>query len=149
MNQSIRFHALGFLARREHGRQELIKKLVRKGHDEIEAQTVVAQLASEDMQSDRRFCSGYIASRLARGFGARYCSHALKQRGIDAELVQQSLVALSEDFDMALLALWQRKYNVVATDIAGHQKQLRFLLQRGFEPDSVRALLRDLQQGNK
>ena len=148
MNQMIKQHALGLLARREHSKSELKVKLTRKGYDALDADRVVDQLAEANLQSDQRYCEGYISSRLSRGFGARYCAQALLQRGVDAGLVHSSLAERKEEFDQSLRDLWSRKYTRVSTDAAGYQKQFRFLLQRGFEPDRVRALLRDLERGN-
>jgi hypothetical protein len=53
---------MDFLARREHGQAELIKKLAEKGFDRQVAEQAVNKLAAEGLQSDRRFAESFVQS---------------------------------------------------------------------------------------
>ena len=56
--------AMDYLARREHGRGELLDKLTRFGFDPAVADDAVAQLVDDGLQSDARFAEAFVRSRI-------------------------------------------------------------------------------------
>ena len=48
--------AMDYLARREHGRAELISKVIKFGFEAATADDAVAELVEDNLQSDQRFC---------------------------------------------------------------------------------------------
>lgn len=129
--------ALNLLARREHSRHELVRKLRSREFDEREIETVLTSLAEAGLQSDTRFVEAYIHQRLQNGFGPLRICLELKQRGIAEEQIEP-LLPTYEEIRERIHQVWQKKYRgqrpVNATEYA---KQQRFLLQRGFSAEFV------------
>ncbi len=146
-NKAIRKDALDLLARREHSQLELTRKLLKKGHAATAVAAVVAKLAQENLQSDVRYLENYIRYRRGRGFGPRAIQYELQQRGLTAVAIQSALADPNWQWSRVLHRLWSKKFDQLPVNQRAYLKQYRFLLQRGFEPDRVRTLLRDSEHG--
>ena len=137
---SPRRAAMDLLARREHSRRELFDKL----RDRFPAEQLAAeldQLGREGLQSDARFCESFVRSRALRGYGPQRIALELRQRGIAAELVAQALAAGEIDWQQQLRDLSERRFGGrPATDARERARRWRFLQQRGFGADLMRAL---------
>ena len=67
----IRRAALGLLARREHSRTELLRKLLRRFPEKLALiKEELGALSEEGLQSDRRLAEVYVRSRAAQGRGS-------------------------------------------------------------------------------
>ena len=69
--KELRSRAIKLLARREHSRVELARKLGRYGSED-DIQTVLANLQTCGLLSDARYAEAYVRSNGAR-FGAALC----------------------------------------------------------------------------
>ena len=131
---------MDFLARREYGQTELIRKLADKGFDRDVAANAVAQLTEDGLQSDERFSESFVQSRINQGKGPVRIRIDLGQKGIGDSIVE---VALEEaDPDWRALAREQRikKFGpVLPTDFKEKARQMRFLQYRGFEQGHIQA----------
>ena len=78
---------MNLLARREHSRQELQRKLANKGFEPLDITQVLAALSDEGLLSDERFTEAFINSRLQRGTGPKKIALELQQRGVGNELI--------------------------------------------------------------
>jgi SOS response regulatory protein OraA/RecX len=76
------------LARREHARTELGRKLSQRGFSESLVGEVLDALEAENLLSDRRFTESFVEQRMARGQGPLKIRHELRERGISAELAK-------------------------------------------------------------
>ena len=130
--------AMDYLARREHGRTELINKLTKFGFDASVADDAVAQLIDDGLQSDTRFAEAFIRSRITQGKGPAKIRADLRERGlrdgvIDAgiENAQQDWIALALDVRLKKFGLEQ------PADFKNKARQMRFLQSRGFESDQI------------
>lgn len=139
----IREQALGLLARREHGRFELQRKLGDKGHPACEISAALSHLEAEGLQSDQRFTQAYIHSRAGKGYGPARIAAELRERRIDAEVVQQCMGMTDVDwFDLARQARAKRFGNKAPTAYAERARQQRFLQYRGFAGEHIAAAIR-------
>jgi len=131
---------MDFLARREYGQTELIRKLADKGFDRDVAANAVAQLTEDGLQSDERFSESFVQSRINQGKGPVRIRIDLGQKGIGDSIVE---VALEEaDPDWRALAREQRikKFGPdLPTDFKEKARQMRFLQYRGFEQGHIQA----------
>jgi len=138
--QEARKKAMDFLARREYGQTELIRKLADKGFDRDVAANAVAQLTEDGLQSDERFSESFVQSRINQGKGPVRIRIDLGQKGIGDSIVE---VALEEaDPDWRALAREQRikKFGPdLPTDFKEKARQMRFLQYRGFEQGHIQA----------
>ncbi|MEM1190255.1 MAG: regulatory protein RecX [Pseudomonadota bacterium] len=87
---SPRNAAMDLLARREHSRFELRRKLERRFPPEglIDA---LEQLENEGLQSDVRFAQSFTRERLLKAYGPRRVRAELRQRGVADEVISDVL----------------------------------------------------------
>ncbi len=140
----VRARAVSFLARREHSRQELAHKLTTRGAPASLVEEVIDELAGENLQSDRRFAEQYARSRAQRGHGPLKIRAELRERGIDDHLVADAFAeaeSLTDWFELATEARWKRFGQHPPETAAERAKQTRFLQQRGFSHEQIRAAL--------
>lgn len=116
----------------EHSRQSL--------PDLIEQE--LTRLADENLQSDARFVESYINSSMGRGHGPDRIRAALRQRAVDASLVDRYLQAGDEIWcELARRVLSKKFGDTVPDTFREKSRRLRFLQQRGFAPWMVDGLL--------
>ncbi|MCK9284527.1 MAG: recombination regulator RecX [Rhodocyclaceae bacterium] len=141
---TLKQRAIRHLARREHTRAELQRKLSPYGdHDEID--TVLNDLQSAGLLSDARFAEAYVRSHGER-FGATRLRQSLRAKGVDAETVEARLAAadLPDELERAR-ALWARKFSAPPGDMKEWARQARFLQSRGFPGDVIRRVLKNIE----
>lgn len=141
--RALRAAAIRQLARREHSRVELVRKL----RDDFAAEAVLIervldQLAAEGLQSDTRFAEALVASRIHRGQGPQRIRRELAERGVDAELVQSVLSTADVDWCALALTVSTQKFGrKSAEDWPARARRARFLQYRGFGADEIQAIL--------
>ena len=137
--------AMDFLARREHGFVELVKKLVTRGFLNDVATEAVARLTEEGLQSDQRFVENFIQSRIGQGKGPLKIGQELGQRGLPAGLVDQALDGLDADWSDLACQVRLKKFGAhTPDDFKEKARQMRFLQQRGFDSEQIRFALDQL-----
>ena len=130
--------ALALLARREHSKLELKRKLIARGYSNSEIEAELASLAKDGLQSDERFAETYVRQRIKVGFGPRRITLELQQRGVVDPLIHIYLPRDKQFWWSRLAIVWQRKYHTDQDlDEKAYAKQARFLVQRGFDPEQV------------
>ena len=142
MANELRQQAIRLLARREHTRVELARKLTGLGtQEEIEA--VLVDMEASQLQSDNRTAENYLRSPAGR-LGASRLRHTLKTRGVAPEMIDEQLAQadLPDEIERARAA-WSRKFSAAPTNPKEWARQARFLQSRGFAGDIVRKLLKE------
>ena len=133
----LRARALRLLARREHSRSELARKLSRYAQSPEALDVLLLDLEKRKQLSDERFAAER-ARRLSRKYGAARIRQDLKSRGVDPELIGR--VSTAGDLERAR-AILERKFRAAATTREQRAKRMRFLQSRGFSFDVIRSLL--------
>ena len=144
---SLREQAVKFLARRDHSRAELSRKLSPLGSPE-EINAVLDQLEQTGLLSDARAAAAYVRGHAAR-FGAAKLNYTLRAKGISAELIEASLTQpdLGDELQRAR-ELWRRKFGQKPDRMpdGGEAKErarrARFLQSRGFSAEIIHKLLK-------
>lgn len=141
MSNELRQQAIKLLARREHTRVELARKLSGLGTRE-EIATVLADMEASQLQSDNRTAENYLRSNASR-LGASRLRHTLKTRGVAPEMIEEQLAQadLPDEIERARAA-WSRKFSAAPSNPKEWARQARFLQSRGFAGDIVRRLLK-------
>ena len=148
--QALERIAVGLLARREHSRAELLHKLTGRGFAAADIELLLDRLAALRLQSDARFAASYVRMRSERGYGPQRIRAELRERGIDADCIEQELTASA----IAAVApriedVWRRKFGGrQPQDYRERTKQMRFLQQRGFAVGDIRDLFGRLEALN-
>lgn len=138
---ALRQRALRLLARREHSRAELARKLTPYAASPEDLDHVLDALSAATWLDDRRAAESLVRQQ-APGRGLRRLRECLAQRGIDADTTQAVLAPLAEGEADRARALWQRRFGQPPRSPADFARQFRFLVGRGFAPDVVQRLLR-------
>jgi regulatory protein len=139
--------ALGLLVRREHSRQELIRKLQARGISGEDAIAAVERMSQAGWQDDNRFAYALARTRAAAGHGPLRIRAELASHGLGAQAVEAAFASLAESGDDEWAArareLVRRRHgSPERLDVAARRKAADFLLRRGFDGDSIRAALR-------
>ncbi|MFN3564801.1 MAG: recombination regulator RecX [Burkholderiaceae bacterium] len=143
---SLLQRAVAALARREHSRAELARKLRRhlpQGADPAEIDRVLDELAGKGMLSEARFAASLVRTRAGR-FGASRVRQELKQHGVAPELVAQATADLAKSELARAREVWRKRFGVPPRDDAERAKQLRFLASRGFSTDVILRVVRGI-----
>lgn len=143
MNE-LRQRALRLLARRDHSRAELKRKLAphaeSSGYSEDQLDALLEDLAGRRLLSDTRYAEVRISTRAARYGNARLMQE-LRQQGVSAEDVSEALAMAGDELARAH-GIWARKFGTLPSDASDHARQTRFLMSRGFSGETVRRVLR-------
>ncbi len=131
---------MDFLARREYGQLELIKKLAGKGYDRSVSEGAVSELTDEGLQSDGRFSEAFVRSRVNQGKGPVRIRLELAQKGLAHGVVEEAIVRAGADWAQIARAVRGRKFgDGHPPDYRQKARQMRFLQYRGFEQDDIQA----------
>jgi regulatory protein len=142
---SLRVRAMRFLARREHSRAELKRKLAPKAVEGEDLDAVLDDLARRGWLSDERFAE-QAARAKARRFGPRKLDHYLRSRGLDDEAIATGIRNAGVDGAASLEKVWASRFRAVPTDEREKMRQVRFLQGRGFEIDTIFKFLKTLEE---
>ncbi len=148
MDNAVKIHgaALGLLGQREHSRRELLTKLAERFNlsiDAIALQQCLDKLAADGYQSDERFAEVFVRSRRARGYGPVFIEQELRRRGINVELVVDSVRRSDEDWLATVSDVKRKKFGAgLVTALQEKAKVARFLQYRGFLPMQINQALR-------
>ena len=138
--KEIRKKAMDFLARREYGQMELIKKLSDKGYDRRIVEQETQTLTEERLQSDDRFAEAFVQSRINQGKGPVRIRLDLGQRGVSDAVIEMAIQDSAADWHGLAREVRQRKFGQTEpADFKAKAKQMRFLQYRGFEQDHVQS----------
>ncbi|MCO5121981.1 MAG: recombination regulator RecX [Burkholderiaceae bacterium] len=138
--RSLRARALSLLARREHSRLELRRKLAPHAESPEQLDTVLDTLESQGLLSNERFADSVVNRRAAR-FGTARIRQELREHGLPAELVGEHLAELDRTEYERAHEVWARRFGTPPADLPERMRQARFLAARGFRADVVRRVL--------
>ena len=137
---SLKIRALDYLARREHSRLELEKKLTPYAPTLEELSFVLDSLEQCGLLSAGRIVEQVVHVRRSK-FGSRRIVHELQQKGIDEDLIAAALPHLKETELETARTVWRKKFGAMPINAKERAKQIRFLMSRGFTPEIIRQVL--------
>jgi len=130
------------LARRDHGEEELARKLTKKGFPGEVVTGTIDYFRELGYLNDRAFAAAQ-ARRLARGkgYGDRRLRAFLRERGIPESLAGEAVAAVRQEWTeaQAVASLIEKKkqHRPIKGDPQGKQRLFRYLLGRGFPPGLI------------
>ena len=132
------------LARRDHSRQELARKL---GPADPDAVTVLLdELQARGWLSEQRLADQLLHAAAGR-FGVHKVVQQLAEKGVSREVVAQARRRALENELESARAVWLKRFGKAPANLRERARQTRFLEQRGFDPDVIRKVLgRDLEE---
>lgn len=143
---SLLKRAVALLARREHSRVELAKKLMRRldeGQDRADVDAVLDELQRRDLLSEERFAAAVVRARASR-YGDARLKQDLKSRGATPDAAAAALDAVRGSELERACAVWARRFHGPPTSLQERARQVRFLEARGFSAAVIRRVLTGL-----
>ena len=137
--RSLMARAIGLLARREHSRVELARKLQRHlGPDETLAdiERVLDRLQQQDLLSDRRFAASLVRQRSSR-YGDLRLTRDLRERGVPDADAEAALQGVQGTEARRAHETWARRFDTLPTSREERGRQGRYLQARGFTMDVI------------
>jgi regulatory protein len=132
MGDSLKERALRLLARREHSRAELARKLAAHAEDRAEVERVLDELGARGWLSERRLVEQVVHARRSR-YGARRIEHDLLAKGVSEDAIAAAMPGLKDGELAAAREVWRRKFaGRVPVSPQDRGRQARFLQGRGF-----------------
>ena len=139
---AVRRTAMDLLARREHGRVELTRKLRQRGAELELIDQELDRLTEEGLLSEARYLESFISYRSRSGYGPARIREELSQRGLQRSDIEQALRECGIDWQSLLIDVWQRKFSgQLPSDPRSRAQQTRFLVYRGFSMEMVGRVL--------
>jgi len=146
-------YALRLIEMRRRSTREIRDKLVMKGIDKSEIETVCSELETIGLLDDEKFARDWIENRQHfRPTGVVRLRQELFAKGIDREIVDQAIREYKNNSDEfpAALDLARRKlklYRKLDADTA-KRRLAGFLARRGYETSIVSKVLKELLKEN-
>ncbi|WP_122863803.1 recombination regulator RecX [Pseudomonas viridiflava] len=139
---AVRRTAMDLLARREHGRVELTRKLRQRGASPENIEAALDRLIEEGLLSESRYLESFVSYRSRSGYGPVRIREELSQRGLQRADIEQALKECGVDWQEKLQETWQRKFaGRMPADARERAQQGRFLSYRGYPLDMIGRLL--------
>lgn len=143
--RSLKMRAVAALARREYSRKALRDKLMRSLEDGETASDVDAAL--DEMErwgylSDERFAK-VRARNKSSVLGDRRIRDDLRREGVAQETAKRAMEEIAEPENLRCYRLWKRRFGKLPEDRKEREKQIRYLLYRGFGMSSIQDVLHE------
>lgn len=138
---TLRERALALLARREHSRAELMRKLGSAGFAQEETSVLLDEFEAKNWLSDQRFAESYVADHCARA-GSMKLAYDLRQRGVSDDIIEAVLGDNRDSEIERAREVWKKKFGAPPVDAAEKARQIRFMLSRGFAQEIIQKTLR-------
>ncbi|WP_283183240.1 MULTISPECIES: recombination regulator RecX [unclassified Pseudomonas] len=138
---AVRRTAMDLLARREHGRVELTRKLRQRGALPEMIDTALDRLTEEGLLSESRYLESFVSYRSRSGYGPLRIREELSQRGLQRTDIELALRESGINWQEQLEDTWRRKFSGhLPIDARERAKQGRFLSYRGYSMEMISRL---------
>jgi regulatory protein len=135
---AVRRTAMDLLARREHGRVELMRKLRQRGAPPEMIDTALDRLTEEGLLSESRYLESFVSYRARSGYGPLRIREELSQRGLQRADIELALRECGISWQEQLEDTWRRKFaGHLPIDARERAKQGRFLSYRGYSMEMI------------
>lgn len=133
----LKHKAESYCAAAEHCTSEVKEKLFQWGANEKVISTILAHLQTNNYINDIRYCQAYAHDKLLyQGWGRIKIQMMLHAKSLPEEAIREAVNNLDHDEYIRILK------HVAEKKKGGTREQvIRFLLQRGFEYEVIRAAI--------
>lgn len=146
--EKARAYAFLLLKFRLRSEAELKARLKQKGFSEELSRDTVDFLKDKAFIDDRVFARGWVAARLKRPFGVRKIRQELIQKGLDKEIIENSLSQAREHYNESRIVsqLARQRFSKLKgiEPLKAKTRVYAYLLRRGFSPDVVSEIIKQL-----
>ena len=132
--ESIKNSILRYLSMREHSKQELVDKLLKKDYEKDLIMQCIEEFSDKDLQSDYRYAESFARAKFNDHKGEIFIRSSLREKGITTSLIDK--IMLNYDYEdwlnQAILALEKKVFKTNLDQSDQKRKQNAFLNNRGF-----------------
>ena len=133
---------LDFLSRRPYGTKELIKKLCEKGHEKTSAEKACERLTELGLLNDEEFARILANDLIERkNYSIKRIKQELAFRGIDREIVENTIDSLDNDPVARIIVLIKKKYMNKIGDEKGKKRTIDALVRLGYSYSDIKTAL--------
>ncbi|WP_442800737.1 regulatory protein RecX [Shewanella sp. AS16] len=138
MSQSARQVAVALLARRDYSRHEIKAKLLLKGFETVEIESVLDGCEASGFLDDNRYADLLLRSHITKGHGLGRIKQAMAQKGLCAGTIAAAVDRSSCDWFELAKSKAVKKYTDPRTqDMKEKARRIRFLMGQGFSYDQI------------
>lgn len=138
---------LDFLSRRPYGTKELIKKLCEKGHEKEASQKACERLIELGLLNDEEYARILANDLLERkSYSIKRIKQELAFRGIDREIVENTVDSLDNDPQKSIIMLVKKKYINKLNDEKGKKRTVDALLRLGYSYSDIKNALNTISE---
>ncbi|HVE44317.1 MAG TPA: regulatory protein RecX [Gammaproteobacteria bacterium] len=139
--EGLRRAILRLLTRRDHSQQELLQKLLKKGHAKEAIFPLLAEFVTVGYLDEARYTQNYIAARRRKGYGPERIMLELQSRGVAPEVIAKQLDITDNSWLIEIQRVWRKRFKSHAPhEFKDRAKQMRFLQYRGFTQEQIETL---------
>lgn len=140
--------AASFCAYQERSQKEVRNKLYEYGLYQNEVEDVLTELIMDGFINEERFAKAYVGGKFrVKKWGVNKILQGLKQHNISSYCIKKGLEEIdSDDYWTAIEKLIEKKAKEIEeTDLFRKREKIsRHLIYKGFEPDKVWPLVKEL-----
>ena len=138
---SLRVRALRLLARRDHSRDELKRKLsADEDADEASIEALLDEFQHKGWLSDQRVAERMVSGARGR-YGSRRVLDRLREKGVEADELARAAAGLAQQELESARALWAKRFGRAPATLREKARQARFLAGRGFSSEVIHRVL--------
>jgi len=140
-----------YCAYQERCHAEVKEKLYSFGLRKHDVEEAISRLIEENYLNEERFAVQFAGGRFRmKQWGRVRIRYELKQKQVGEYCIKKALASISEDdYDRTLADLAAKKWESLNNEtepFIRRQKVQNLLIQRGYEPDKVQAVITTLHQ---
>jgi len=128
------------VARREHTRLELTKKLIVRGFERGDVDTLLNYFEEKGWLDERRYIDIFLRAKRCR-YGSLKLIRELEVRGISRDLIEEVRPGIQSGELDAAQGVWQKRFGVQPKNSTELAKQIRFMQSRGFEQEVIKSVV--------
>ena len=143
-----KLRAMHLLQKKDYTEYQLREKLKSGSYPENLIDDALDYVKSYHYVDDERYARAYLADCLGRRSKKRICQDLLS-RGIDKEVASSVMEELFQEMDgeaaeieLAKTLLHKRHFDPKSADFKDSQKQMAYLMRKGFSSDVIREVMR-------
>ena len=133
----------------EHCTSEVQDKLIAWGVDEENRSKIIDKLTEDDFINEKRYCIAFAKDKFHfNKWGKIKISYGLKQKGIEAKLIEMALKTIDEgEYEEMMAVLLKNKLKTIKWEYEYEKmgKLFNFAQSRGFESNMIDRVIRTLK----
>ena len=138
--------AVKLLGPRDHSRQELRRKLLKRDFDDDLVESTLDELESMNYLDDEAYACRFAEQRAGQGQGPLSIRAKLAERGVESRVISSAIDTVQLTWSEVASEALQRKFTpeqLADADTKVRGRIARFLASRGFSTADALAALRD------